>query len=246
MIRVLSVVDASPAAGAGIHPGDAIVSINGEPVIDEIDYQALIVHPHLEIVLSGPDGTQRAVTVAKSRWDSLGLVLDETVVMKPRHCRNHCVFCFIDQMPPGMRKSLYVKDDDWRLSLMMGNYVTLTNVDDAEFVRILKRNASPLYISVHATDGEVRCRMLRNPNAGNILERLTALKNHGIIYTSFKYGSFEGERNGRFFMDMDEEKFSSFVTEFPELSIEEQWVASDVRPGREDEKWLNLILRKNV
>ena len=182
MIRVLSVVGASPAAGAGIHPGDAIVSINGDPVIDEIDYQALIVHPHLEIVLSGPDGTQRAVTVAKSRWDSLGLVLDETVVMKPRHCRNHCVFCFIDQMPPGMRKSLYVKDDDWRLSLMMGNYVTLTNVDDAEFVRILKRNASPLYISVHATDGEVRCRMLRNPNAGNILERLTALKNHGLQF----------------------------------------------------------------
>ena len=119
MIRILSVASPSPASGAGIRPGEWIVSINGEPVLDEIDYQALIVHPHLEIKLAGEDGTERFVTVAKSRWESLGLVLDETVVMKPRHCRNHCVFCFIDQMPPGMRKSLYVRDDDWRLSLMM-------------------------------------------------------------------------------------------------------------------------------
>ena len=81
-----------------------------------------------------------------------------------------------------MRRSLYVRDDDWRLSLMMGNYVTLTNVDDEEFARILRRKASPLYISVHATDPEVRCRMLRNPNAGNILERLTAMKNHGLQF----------------------------------------------------------------
>ena len=182
MIRILSVASSSPAAGAGIRPGEWIVSINGEPVLDEIDYQALIVHPHLEIGVSGEDGALRSVTVAKSRWESLGLVLDETIVMKPRSCRNHCVFCFIDQMPPGMRKSLYVRDDDWRLSLMMGNYVTLTNVDDEEFTRILRRNASPLYISVHATDAEVRCRMLRNPRAGNILERLTALKNHGLQF----------------------------------------------------------------
>ncbi len=182
MIRIMSVASSSPAAGAGIRPGESIVSINGEPVLDEIDYQALIVHPHLEISIVGEDGTARSVTVAKSRWESLGLVLDETVVMKPRRCRNHCVFCFIDQMPPGMRNSLYVKDDDWRLSLMMGNYVTLTNVDDEEFVRILRRKASPLYISVHATDGDVRCRMLRNPNAGNILDRLTALKNHGLQF----------------------------------------------------------------
>ena len=182
MIRILSVASSSPAAGAGIRPGESIISINGEPVLDEIDYQALIIRPHLEIEISGEDSSVRTVTVAKSPWESLGLVLDETVIMKPRHCRNHCVFCFIDQMPPGMRKSLYVKDDDWRLSLMMGNYVTLTNVDDEEFVRILKRNASPLYISVQATDPEVRCRMLRNPNAGNLMERLNALKNHCLQF----------------------------------------------------------------
>ena len=182
MIKILSVFPSSPAARAGILSGDSIVSINGEPVIDEIDFQDLIQHTHLEIDLADPDGKARHVTVAKSVWEPLGLQLDETVAMKPRHCRNHCVFCFIDQMPPGMRKSLYVKDDDWRLSLMMGNFVTLTNVDDDEFVRILRRKASPLYISVHATDGEVRKKMLRNPNAGNILERLTALRNHGLQF----------------------------------------------------------------
>ncbi|MBR3429698.1 MAG: DUF512 domain-containing protein [Clostridia bacterium] len=182
MIKILSVIPSSPAAKAGILPGESIVSINSEPVLDEIDYQALIQHPHLEIEVSDIEGRIRQISVAKSAWASLGLQLDETVAMKPRHCRNHCVFCFIDQMPPGMRKTLYVKDDDWRLSLMMGNYVTLTNVDDQEFIRILKRKASPLYISVHATDPEVRIRMLRNPNAGNILQRLKDLKNHGICF----------------------------------------------------------------
>ena len=182
MIRILDVRPSSPAAGAGIRPGEQLVSINGEDVIDEIDYQSLTQHPHLEIILSDADGRKRQVSVAKSSWEALGIRLDETIAMKPRRCRNHCIFCFIDQMPPDMRESLYVKDDDWRLSLMMGNYVTLTNVDDTEFMRILRRKASPLYISVHATDGDVRVRMLRNPNARNIMERLTALKNHGIQF----------------------------------------------------------------
>ena len=184
MIRILSVSSSSPAEKAGIRSGESIVSINGEPVIDDIDFQSLIVHPHLEMEIADKKGAVRPVTIAKSRWESLGVVLDETVVMTPRRCRNHCIFCFIDQMPKGMRRSLYVRDDDWRLSLMMGNYVTLTNVDDKEFDRLLRRKASPLYISVHATDPEVRCRMLRNPNAGNILERLTAMKNHGLQFHS--------------------------------------------------------------
>ena len=182
MIRILSVMPSSPAAKAGILKDESIVTINGEPVIDEIDYQDLILHPHLEIEVADTAGAVRQVSVAKSSWESLGLQLDETVAMKPRHCQNHCVFCFIDQMPPGMRDTLYVKDDDWRLSLMMGNYVTLTNVDDQEFARILRRKASPLYISVHATDPEVRVRMLRNPRAGKILDRLQALKNHGLQF----------------------------------------------------------------
>ena len=187
MIRILSVYPSSPAEKAGISPGESIVSINGENVLDEIDYQALILHSHLEILLSDGNGKTRQVSIAKSSWESLGVQLDETIIMKPRSCRNRCVFCFIDQMPPGMRKSLYVKDDDWRLSLMMGNYVTLTNVDDDEFIRILKRKASPLYISVQATDPAVRISMLRDPNAGNILERLTILQKHRYVRCKQKH-----------------------------------------------------------
>ena len=128
------------------------------------------------------DGLLRSVTVKKEEWEPLGLSLDETEAMKPRHCQNKCMFCFVDQLPQGMRETLYVKDDDWRLSLMMGNYVTLTNVNEKEFERIISRKASPLYISVHATDPAVRCSMLSNPSAGKLMERLRRLKENGLQF----------------------------------------------------------------
>lgn len=180
-IRIQSVTPGSPAFHAGIHPDEYILSINGEPVLDEIDYQALsmVRNPMVEIADSQ---SYRNVPVSKEEWEPLGLCLDETEAMKPRHCRNRCVFCFVDQLPEGMRDTLYVKDDDWRLSLMMGNYVTLTNVSDEEFARILARKASPLYISVHATDPDVRCMMLNNPHSGNLMDRLCKMKEHGLQY----------------------------------------------------------------
>ena len=181
-VKILSVTPFSPADKAGITSGETVEMINSEPVIDEIDYQALSSASRLTLVVSDLSGTSREVYIYKSPWEPLGLCLDETVAMKPRHCRNHCLFCFIDQLPPGMRNSLYVKDDDWRLSLMMGNYVTLTNVDDQEFDRILRRKASPIYISIHATDPEVRVRLLRNPHAGNIFSRMKQLADHGIRF----------------------------------------------------------------
>ena len=137
-VKIQSVTPLSPAAKAGVRDGETLVSINAEPVNDEIDYQALTAVSRLALVIADPRGQERDVFIFKSSWEPLGLCLDETAAMKPRHCRNHCLFCFIDQLPKGMRDTLYVKDDDWRLSLMMGNYVTLTNVDDAEFERILK------------------------------------------------------------------------------------------------------------
>ena len=181
-VRILSVAPGSPAAKAGITDGETLILINAEPVVDEIDYQALSAVSRLSLVVSGRDGKTRDVYIYKSPWEPLGLSLDETTAMKPRHCRNHCLFCFIDQLPEGMRDTLYVKDDDWRLSLMMGNYVTLTNVDDAEFNRILKRKASPIFLSIHATDPDVRVRLLRNPHAGNILERMKMLRDNGIQF----------------------------------------------------------------
>ena len=180
-VRIFSVSPGSPAEKAGILPDERIKSINGEPITDEIDYQALSLSNTLLIEIDNK-GTVRDVRIRKNECEPLGLCLDETEAMKPRHCRNRCMFCFVDQMPQGLRETLYVKDDDWRLSLMMGNYVTLTNVSDEEFERILSRKASPLYISVHATDPEIRCVMLRNRNAGSLMDRLRRLKENGLQF----------------------------------------------------------------
>lgn len=180
-VRIYAVLPGSPAEKAGILPDERIISINGEPVTDEIDYQALSSSSKLAVQIANEHDI-RDISVIKEEWEPLGLCLDETEAMKPRHCRNRCLFCFVDQLPDGMRETLYVKDDDWRLSLMMGNYVTLTNVNDAEFERILSRKASPLYISVHATDPAVRCEMLRNRNAGGLMDRLKRLKDNGLRF----------------------------------------------------------------
>ena len=180
-VGIITVTPGSPAQRAGILPGERVDSINGEPVLDEIDYQALSSARKLSVQVSG-NGGARVLQIVKAEYEPLGLCLDEREAMKPRHCRNRCMFCFVDQLPQGMRDTLYVKDDDWRLSLMMGNYVTLTNIDEKEFGRILARKASPLYISVHATDPEVRCRMLSNPHAGNLMERLRKLREEGLEF----------------------------------------------------------------
>ena len=180
-VRIYAVTAGSPAEKAGIKQDERILSVNGEDVTDEIDYQALTAVSDLTVRIENENGV-RTLSIRKEEWEPLGLCLDETESMKPRHCRNKCVFCFVDQLPKGMRESLYVKDDDWRLSLMMGNYVTLTNVNDQEFDRILARKASPLYISVHATEPEIRCRMLCNPNAGTLMHRLRQLRDHGLKF----------------------------------------------------------------
>ena len=180
-VRIFAVTGGSPAEKAGIRADERIVSINGEPVTDEIDYQALSTARKLKVVI-GSEAGERELSIRKDELEPLGLCLDETEAMKPRHCRNRCLFCFVDQLPSGLRDTLYVKDDDWRLSLMMGNYVTLTNVSDQEFERILARKASPLYISVHATDPAVRCAMLSNRNAGTLMERLRRLKENGLEF----------------------------------------------------------------
>ena len=166
----------------GLVAGDLLESIAGEPIIDQIDYQALTAQARFDMVVTRADGTQKTFHVRKQDWQPLGLTLDQTIISKPRPCRNHCIFCFIDQMPPGMRKTLYVKDDDWRLSLMMGNYITMTNIDDKELDRIIRRKVSPLYVSVQCTDPDMRVKLLRNPNAALIMERLRLLKDNGIRF----------------------------------------------------------------
>lgn len=166
----------------GLQAGDVLETIASEPVIDQIDYQALTARERFDITLTRANGKRFTVHVRKEDWEPLGVTLDQSIVSKPRPCQNHCVFCFIDQMPPNMRDTLYVKDDDWRLSLMMGNYITMTNISDQEMDRIIRRRVSPLYISVHCTDPDMRVELLRNPRAGQIMDRLRLLKENGIRF----------------------------------------------------------------
>ena len=180
--EITGVEAGSVAASHGVRVGDRLLAMNGEPVADQIDYQAHSAATSLTLALRRADGREETVSIRKEDWQPLGLTFGDSMTLSPRTCRNRCVFCFIDQMRPGSRDSLYVKDDDWRFSLMMGNFVTLTNVSEAEFGRIIARHASPLYVSVHATDPALRCRMMNNRFAGDILARLTRLRDAGIRF----------------------------------------------------------------
>lgn len=182
---IISVDAGSIAEELGITAGMTLLSIDGESVEDIIDYEQLTAAECITLAVKTELGEVIEAEVEKDLYEPLGLSFTHGGLMSPiRSCKNHCIFCFIDQMPKGVRDTLHVKDDDWRLSLIMGNYVTLTNVDEAEFDRIIKRRVSPLYISVHATDGEVRKKMMLNPSAVNIMPRLTALKEAGIQFHS--------------------------------------------------------------
>lgn len=154
--------------------GDELVSIGGEEIIDWIDYQSLCCREEMELTIIR-NGEWLEFTFEKDEYEPLGLVFDSQLMSPIRNCVNKCVFCFVDQLPKEVRPSLNVKDDDWRLSLMMGNFVTLTNVSDKEMERIIRRHAAPLYISVHATDGALRAKMLGTPRGAHIMRQLTQL-----------------------------------------------------------------------
>ena len=178
---VITVEQDSIAEELGIRPGDELVSINGERVVDFIDYQALSANEEIDLVMRR-DGKTIEYSLEKDDWEPLGMTFESEMMSGIRNCANKCIFCFVDQLPENVRESMRVKDDDWRMSLMMGNYVTLTNVSDPELDRIIRRGASPLYISVHATDPDLRCRLLGNPKAGNIMQQLKKLADAGIQF----------------------------------------------------------------
>jgi putative radical SAM enzyme (TIGR03279 family) len=181
MAAIIESVEAnSPAALSGLLPGDEITQINGEPLIDSIDYAYLTANRQIVVTFQRL-GARRTLRIAKRPEEPLGLNFTQSLTIRTT-CANRCVFCFVDQMPEGMRPSLYFKDDDWRLSLMMGNYITLTNISESNFNRIIKRHVSPLYISVHVTDPERRAEMMRNPNAAHIKEQLRKLYENGIEF----------------------------------------------------------------
>ncbi|GAA6623635.1 TIGR03279 family radical SAM protein [Scytonema sp. NUACC26] len=170
--RITKVLSESIAAEIGFEPGDAIVSINGTKPRDLIDYQFLCADEVLELEVLDTAGKTHYIEIEKDYDDDLGLEFETALFDSLIQCNNHCPFCFIDQQPPGKRSSLYLKDDDYRLSFLYGSYLTLTNLPEREWQRIESMRLSPLYVSVHATEPEVRIRLLKNPRAGQILQQI--------------------------------------------------------------------------
>ena len=178
---IMEVLPGSIADELGVAAGDRLLTIDGKRILDVMDYEQMCAGTNLELCFEGADGRYWA-DIEKDEAEGLGLVFETPLMSPQRSCANHCIFCFIDQLPRGMRPSLYYKDDDWRLSLMMGNYITLTNMGEREFSRLLRLRAGPLYISVHATDPGVRGSMLGHAGGAPILERLQALADAKISF----------------------------------------------------------------
>lgn len=180
MAKILAVEPRSPAERAGILPGDVLERIERHPIRDVFDLKFYSYERRLRVEVVR-DGEPRMFEVRKEEGEPIGLEFASFLIDSPRSCRNRCVFCFIDQMPPGMRETLYFKDDDARLSFLQGNYITLTNLSNAETERIIMMRISPINISVHTTNPELRARMLGNPKAGDALEKLRKLAEAGIV-----------------------------------------------------------------
>jgi putative radical SAM enzyme (TIGR03279 family) len=177
--RVVSVAPGSPAADAGIAAGDEVVAVNGDDLRDVIAYQLHVDGPHVELELRR-GGLERLVTVDKADGAPLGVELQSAVFDRVQTCDNHCPFCFIYQLPKGMRRSLYLKDDDYRLSFLYGNFTTLTRFTEADLERVVTERLGPLYVSIHATDPDVRTRLLRNRRGATSLRWLELLLDAGI------------------------------------------------------------------
>lgn len=180
-VKVFSVAKNGICGKKGIRPGDLLLSVNSHEINDVLDYRFYTLGERLEIVFLCAD--KRKVTVKLSSADTcdrLGISFETFLMDKHRHCKNSCIFCFIDQLPKGLRKSLYFKDDDSRLSFLFGNYITLTNLTEADVDRIIKMRISPVNVSVHTMNPELRVRMMRNPSAGRVLTYLKRFSDAGI------------------------------------------------------------------
>lgn len=173
--QIASVAPESPAAKAGVEPMDIIREINGVSLIDIFDYYYYEDESSFDMLIEKPDQTTRMVHIEKEEGEDLGILFANGLMDDYRSCHNKCMFCFIDQMPPGMRDTLYFKDDDTRLSFLQGNYVTLTNMKEEDLQRIIKYHLAPINISVQATNPELRCKMLHNRFAGDILDKIAML-----------------------------------------------------------------------
>ncbi len=178
---VEKVLSGSIAEEMEITPGDALLEINGHKIEDIFDYQYYTQDEYIEILVRKPSGEEWLLEIDKGYDEDLGITFENGLMDDYRSCHNKCIFCFIDQMPKGMRDTLYFKDDDSRLSFLQGNYVTLTNMSDEDVDRIIRYNLSPINVSFQTTNPELRCRMLNNRFAGQALEKAWKLAQAGII-----------------------------------------------------------------
>lgn len=213
MSTIITSVDRhSPAERAGITPGEQLLTINGHQIIDVLDYRFYGYDTDCCLELREPAGTVRTVSLRKPEGRDLGLNFDTVLMDDMRSCANHCIFCFVDQMPPGMRKTLYFKDDDARLSFLQGNYITLTNLTDREVQRIIDLRISPINVSVHTTDPQLHCTMLGNKNALRSLDYIRAFCKAGIVMNGQIVvcpGWNDGDQLRRTLRDLTEMQFSS-------------------------------------
>ena len=179
-VIIKSVERGSPAYKAGIKSGDNLVSIDGNEIMDVLDYRFYQDNERLTVEVIDSSGKTKTARIKKDEYEELGLEFETYLMDKKHSCRNKCVFCFIDQLPKGLRESLYFKDDDSRLSFLFGNYITLTNITEHEVERIIKMHISPINISVHTTNPDLRVKMMANKNAGKALQIIDRFNSAGI------------------------------------------------------------------
>ena len=179
MVKIVSVDKNSRAEAHGIRGGDNLISINGREISDVLDYRFFLADRTICLKLSR-EGNEFEVTIVKKQYDDIGLEFETPLMDKKHSCENKCIFCFIDQLPKGMRKTLYFKDDDSRLSFLHGNYITLTNLHDKDIDRIIEMHISPVNVSVHTTNPELRVKMMHNKRAGEVLSYMKKLADAGI------------------------------------------------------------------
>ncbi|MBR5979668.1 MAG: DUF512 domain-containing protein [Oscillospiraceae bacterium] len=178
-VKIANILEGSPASKLNIAPGEMLVSVNGEEIEDVLDYGFYTAAEELDIVIRREDGAEETFHVSKKEYEELGIESGTFLMDREHACRNNCIFCFIDQNPRGMRDSIYFKDDDTRLSFLFGSYVTLTNLTDRDIDRLIKMKISPVNISVHTTEPELRCLMMGNRFAGDSLRHLYRLADSG-------------------------------------------------------------------
>ena len=179
---VNSVLEGSIAQELEIQKGDEILSIDGVKMLDMIDYNFYMKSELITVEIKKTNGEIEEIEIEKDYDEDLGIVFESAVFDRIKPCLNHCIFCFVDQQPKGLRDTLYIKDDDYRLSYLQGTYITLTNFNDADRERIKRMHLGPFYVSVHTTNPELRVKMLRNPNSGKCLENLKWFRANGIPF----------------------------------------------------------------